>query len=59
MQVQSSASTNQDPGNRWWYMDNNAGDKYMKYQLPAGLTCDGVNTRCVLQWYWGTGGWGM
>ena len=27
----------------------------MKYLLPSGLTCDGVNTRCVFQWYYGTG----
>ncbi|KAK2080198.1 hypothetical protein QBZ16_000051 [Prototheca wickerhamii] len=53
--VQSSASTNQDPGNRWWYQDSANGDKYMKYLLPSGLTCDGVNTRCVFQWYYGTG----
>ena len=24
----------------------------MHYQLPEDLVCDGVDSHCVLQWYW-------
>ncbi len=27
----------------------------IKYQLPDGLTCDGIDSRCVLQWHYVTG----
>ena len=44
----------QAPGEVYWYTGpNDSPQTYtMRYKLPSGLTCDGIETKCVLQWYW-------
>ncbi|KAL6771970.1 hypothetical protein ACKKBG_A28485 [Auxenochlorella protothecoides x Auxenochlorella symbiontica] len=52
--VQADVAGAQNPGSPYWY-DRGTGSYTMSYQLPQGLTCDGVNARCVMQWYYLTG----
>ena len=46
----------QNPGQAFWYTGpNDPPQEYtMRYKLPKDLTCDGITTKCVLQWYWQT-----
>lgn len=54
----------QEPYSAYWYVPHgswgseNFGPNTtytMHYQLPTGLTCDGVTARCVMQWHWLSG----
>jgi hypothetical protein len=46
----------QAPGDAWYHLGTvNQGSYSTPYQLPAGLTCDGMTSRCVLQFYYLTG----
>lgn len=53
--MQADVSGAQDPGNEWWYASWTPTGEIMPYQLPPGLVCDGIATRCVLQWNYLTG----
>lgn len=48
------AAGGQYPGDVWYYPN---GDDYetSTWVLPSGVTCDGVNSRCVLRWNYLTG----
>ena len=40
----------------YYFGKQSAGTTYTSYwQLPAGLLCDGVTARCVMQLHWTTG----
>lgn len=52
--MQADVAGAQNAGSPYWY-DRGVGSWDMAYQLPQGLTCDGVNTRCVMQWWYLTG----
>eukprot|EP00889_Picochlorum_renovo_P000940 jgi/Picre1/27970/NNA_000931.t1 len=46
------------PGEKWFYTtpgDPMYNEYTMYYQLPDLLTCDGVDSRCILQFYWVSG----
>ena len=48
----------QNPGDQWFYTtpgDPMYNEYTMFYQLPDLLTCDGVDSRCILQFYWVSG----
>lgn len=56
--VQANVPGAQQPGEKYFYTtpgDPVYTDYKMYYQLPEDLTCDGVTSRCVMQWYWTTG----
>ncbi|KDD72986.1 hypothetical protein H632_c2659p0, partial [Helicosporidium sp. ATCC 50920] len=54
--VQADVPGAQAPGDRYYHLGAEGQGTYtMQYQLPKGLSCDGVNTRCVLQWHYLTG----
>ncbi len=57
--VQANVEGAQRPGDRYYHLGPSppaSGYTYeTAYQLPSGLTCDGVNQRCVIQWYYLTG----
>lgn len=53
-QVQANVPGAQSPGDVWFYPDGSY-SQTMYYQLPAGLTCDGVSDKCILQWNYLTG----
>lgn len=56
--VQGNVASAQAPGDPYLHIGDStigSGTYEAYYQLPPGLTCDGVNTRCVLQWYYLTG----
>ena len=44
----------QAPGESYWYTSANdpAREYTMRYKLPNDLTCDGVQSKCVMQWRW-------
>ena len=53
--LQADVKGAQDPGKRYFYMgqkDPEWSTYRAYYQLPDDLTCDGVESHCVLQWYW-------
>ncbi len=53
---QANVKGAQMPGEPWFYtLPEDAGKSVeyeMPYQLPQDLVCDGVDSHCVLQWYW-------
>ncbi|KAK2078077.1 hypothetical protein QBZ16_003945 [Prototheca wickerhamii] len=54
--TQAAVPGAQNPGDRWYHTGSSGAGTYtFNYQLPAGLNCDGVTTKCVMQWYWLTG----
>lgn len=54
--VQANVAGAQAPGDAYLHLGSvNNGTYTTYYQLPSGLTCDGVTSRCVLQWYYLTG----
>ncbi|KAL4449391.1 hypothetical protein ABPG77_007035 [Micractinium sp. CCAP 211/92] len=53
--LQANTTDAQFPGQRFWYVPGSQFLFNMPYQLPQGLSCDGVSARCVLQWYYLTG----
>lgn len=54
--TQAAVPGAQNPGDRWYHTGSSGVGTYtFNYQLPAGLNCDGVTTKCVMQWYWLTG----
>ena len=53
--VLKQAKSGRSPGGLWSYAksDDPVPAHYtISYQLPDNLTCDGVSSHCVLQWYW-------
>ena len=70
-QVQAKLPQAQNPGDPWFHLgQENTGTPCdpsnpicrvmgtihtAYYQLPTGLTCDGITSKCVMQWYWLTG----
>ncbi|KAL4448120.1 hypothetical protein ABPG75_005339 [Micractinium tetrahymenae] len=52
---QANTPDAQSPGQPFWYVPGIQFLFNMPYQLPQGLTCDGVSAKCILQWYWVTG----
>jgi len=58
--VQADVPGAQAPGDRWQHLGATHAEGYQGtfeavYQLPKNLVCDGVHSRCVLQWYYLTG----
>lgn len=56
--VQANVPGAQKPGEQWFYTtpgDPMYNEYTMYYQLPDLLTCDGVDSRCILQFYWVSG----
>lgn len=56
--VQADVPGAQQPGEQYFYTTPGDPMYYeykMYYQLPEGLTCDGEDSKCVIQWYWVTG----
>ena len=55
--VQANVDKAQRRGERFYYMgmgDPEWSTYRAYYQLPEDLVCDGVDSHCVLQWYWMT-----
>jgi hypothetical protein len=55
--VQANVHKAQRRGERFYYMgmgDPEWSTYRAYYQLPEDLVCDGVDSHCVLQWYWMT-----
>lgn len=54
---QANVEEAQSPGSSRYYVGQMpSGESYIAhYQLPMGLTCDGVTAKCVLQWHYVTG----
>lgn len=61
--VQADVPGAQDPGNKYFFFPKDADEATccwpnrvftLWYQLPDNLACDGMSTRCVLQWRWTT-----
>lgn len=54
--LQADVEGAQMPGQRYFYTlveDARQSVTYqMYYELPKGLDCDGIESHCVLQWYW-------
>lgn len=54
--LQANVKGAQMPGERYWYTLPEDAAKSVEYQmfyeLPQGLVCDGIDSHCVLQWYW-------
>ena len=54
---QADVSGAQSPGTARYFIGPTSDNwSYkIKYQLPDGLVCDGIDSRCVLQWHYVTG----
>ncbi|KDD72946.1 hypothetical protein H632_c2704p0, partial [Helicosporidium sp. ATCC 50920] len=54
--LRANGTEGSTPNDPYYHLGGMVNSPYkMTYRLPEGLTCDGVNTRCVLQWYYLTG----